>query len=110
MGVFSVNNMLQENFTSQPVLPLQNSNESYYSLSLEYCKLINEEYDEANKIFYRSLVEAGDNYTVINDVLYLGICVGLKIMTDEILEQCNHNEKHKIKITKNTLLSEIINK
>lgn len=67
MGVFSVNNMLQENFTSQPVLPIQNSNESYYSMSLEYCKLINEEYDEANKIFYRSLVEAGDNYTVINE-------------------------------------------
>lgn len=29
------------------------------------------------------------------------------MMTDKILEQCNHNEKHKIKTIKNTLLSEI---
>lgn len=67
MGVFSINNMLQENFTSQPVLPLQNSNESFYSMSLEYCKLINEEYDQANKVLYKSLLEAGEDYTVINE-------------------------------------------
>ena len=34
----------------------------------------------------------------------------MQMMTDEILEQCNYDEKYKIKIIKNTLLSEIINK
>lgn len=67
MGIFNSSNILQENFTSSSVVPLSNYNESYFSLAMEYCKSINEEYDTANKVLYKALLEAGDNYEVINE-------------------------------------------
>ena len=67
MGIFATTNILQENFNSTSIIPMNNYNESYFSLSLEYCKMINEEFDNANKTFYKCLLEAGDNYEVINE-------------------------------------------
>ena len=67
MGIFNSSNILQENFTSSSVVPLSNYNESYFSLAMEYCKSINEEYDTANKVLYKALLEVGDNYEVINE-------------------------------------------
>lgn len=67
MGIFATSNILQENFSSNTIIPMNNFDESYFSLSLQYCKMLNEEYDNANKTLYKSLLESGDNYELINE-------------------------------------------
>ena len=66
MGTFSVSNLIKEN--NNPLdLDLRSCEESYFLTSLEFCRVMNEEFEESNKIFYRTLLESGDDITVINE-------------------------------------------
>ena len=65
MGTFSVSNLINE--TNDCSLDLRSCEESYFLSSLEFCKAMHEQFIETNKIFYKTLLESGDDVVVINE-------------------------------------------
>lgn len=67
MGMFNTTNLIKENYVDVIDIPYRSCEESYFLTSLEFCKTINEEFNESNKILYRSLLESGDDIVAINE-------------------------------------------
>ena len=66
MGMFSTDNLLQENYSNIDI-PYQSIEESYFLTALKYCKAMNEEFETSNKIFYKTILEANNDVIAINE-------------------------------------------
>ena len=67
MSVFNTTNLIKENYVDVVDVPYKSCEESYFLSALEYCKSINEQFNESNRILYRTLLESGDDLTSINE-------------------------------------------
>ena len=67
MSVFNTTNLIKENYVDVVDIPYRSCEESYFLSALEYCKSINEQFNESNRILYRTLLESGDDFTSINE-------------------------------------------
>ena len=67
MGMFNPINLIEENYSISTNVEIRSVEESYFLTSLEFCKSINEEFNETNKIFYRALLESNDDMEIITE-------------------------------------------
>ena len=67
MSVFNTSNLLEENYINFPSIETRSLEESYFLSSLEFCKIMNEEFENSNKVFYKTLLESGNDITIINE-------------------------------------------
>lgn len=66
MGMFNTDNLLKENYIDIDI-PYQSYQESYFLSTLKYCRYMNEQFENSNKILYKTILEANNDVLVINE-------------------------------------------